>query len=45
MRCLDSDPFKGSASELAQWMGVSRRTVFNLRRGRYPEEKSVRGLA
>ena len=29
---VDPDPFKGSATEVAQRLGVSRRTVFNLRR-------------
>jgi hypothetical protein len=29
---LDPDPFKGSATEVAERLGVSRRTVFNWRR-------------
>ena len=29
---VDPDPFKGSATEVARRLGVSRRTVFNLRR-------------
>jgi hypothetical protein len=31
-RYVDSDPFKGSATEVAKRLGVSRRTVFNWRR-------------
>jgi hypothetical protein len=31
-RYADPDPFKGSATEVARRLGVSRRTVFNLRR-------------
>ncbi len=29
---VDPDPFKGSATEVARRLGVSRRTVFNMRR-------------
>ena len=29
---VDRDPFKGSATEVAKRLGVSRRTVFNLRK-------------
>ncbi len=29
---VDPDPFKGSATEVAKRLGVSRRTVFNMRR-------------
>jgi hypothetical protein len=35
-RYVDPDPFLGSATEVAKWLGVSRRTVFNLRRGFAP---------
>jgi hypothetical protein len=31
-RYVDPDPFKGSVTEAAQRLGVSRRTVFNRRR-------------
>jgi hypothetical protein len=31
-RYVDADPFKGSATEVARRLGVSRRTVFNHRR-------------
>ena len=31
-RYVDPDPFKGSATEVARRLGVSRRTVYNLRR-------------
>ncbi len=31
---VDPDPFKGSATEVARRLGVSRRTVYNLRRRR-----------
>ncbi len=33
-RYVDPDPYKGSATEVAQRLGVSRRTVYNLRRRR-----------
>jgi hypothetical protein len=32
-RYVDPDPFQGSATEVAERLGVSRRTVFNRRRG------------
>ena len=31
-RYVDPDPFEGSATEVAERLGVSRRTVFNRRR-------------
>ena len=31
MGCVDPDPLKGSATEVAARLGVSRRTVFNSR--------------
>jgi hypothetical protein len=33
-RYADPDPFEGSATEVARRLGVSRRTVFNLRKRR-----------
>ena len=37
---VDPDPFKGSATEVARRLGVSRRTVFNKRRSR-PTDRSA----
>jgi hypothetical protein len=35
-RYVDPDPFNGSATEVAKWLGVSRRTVFNRRKTSAP---------
>ena len=40
---VDPDPRKGSATEVARRLGVSRRTVFNLRRNRLIRPLSATG--
>jgi hypothetical protein len=40
-RYVDPNPFKGSATEVARRLGVSRRTVFNVRR--CPETRAKHG--
>ena len=41
-RYVDPSPFKGSASEVARRLGVSRRTVFNRRRGHVDSKLGMR---
>jgi hypothetical protein len=42
-RYVDPDPFNGTAEEVAQRLGVSRRSVFNRRRATHGRD-SPRGV-